>query len=210
MGYYLSKSLLSEGHEVLVIDRDPARVERIEEELGSVCMQGDGCEAATLEEAGARRAGLFVAVTGEDEDNLVACQVARHRFNVPRVVARMNNPRNEALFKKLGIDVTISATNLILEHIGQEVSSRRLVHLLDISETSIEVVQIRVQAGAPAVGRQIGQLALPSGNVLALIIRNREVVLPADDTAIEADDRVIAVTSTDTEQALCSVLCGNY
>jgi trk system potassium uptake protein TrkA len=121
VGYYLSKALLNEGHEILVIEKDAAKVEHIEEELGSICMQGDGCEAATLEEAGTERAGLFIAVTNEDEDNLVACQVAKHKFNVPRIIARIGNPKNETLFKRLGIDVTVSATNLILEYIEQEV-----------------------------------------------------------------------------------------
>lgn len=208
LGYYLSKGLLSEGHEVLVIEKERVKVERIEEELGSICMEGDGCEAATLEEAGTERASLFVAVTDEDEDNLVACQVARHMFNVPRVIARISNPKNETLFKILGIDVTVSATNLILEHIGQELPTRPIVHLLELKGTKIEIVELRVSSESPAIGKQIRDLTLPPGTVLALVIRGQDIRSLTPDTAIEVNDRIVAVTNVDVEQALCLELCG--
>jgi len=130
VGYYLSQALLSEGHEVLILEKDPAKCGAICEQLGSVVVRGDGCEARTLGDAGTERADILIAVTDEDEDNLVACQVAKHKFKVPRTIARINNPKNEALFKKLGIDVTISSTNIILEHIEEEVPTHPLVHLL--------------------------------------------------------------------------------
>src|SRR3972149_6109368 len=116
VGYYLTKALLGEGHEVLLVEKDAAICETITDELGSVCLRGDGCEATTLAEVGTDRADMLIAVTGDDEDNLVACQVAKHKFNVPRTIARIGNPQNEMLFKKLGIDVTVSSTKIILEH----------------------------------------------------------------------------------------------
>ena len=209
LGYYLSKGLLSEGHEVLVIEKDPVKVERIEEELGSICMQGDGCEGAVLEEAGTERAGLFVAVTDEDEDNLVSCQVAKHKFNVPRIIARISNPKNEALFKKLGIDVTVSATNLILEHIEQEVPTHPLIHLLELKESKLEIVEVKISPDSPVVGKQLKELALPPGSILALVIRNQDFMVPTQDTTLQAEDRVIAVTSADLEQALRTELSGS-
>lgn len=208
LGYYLSKGLLSEGHEVLVIEKDPMKVERIEEELGSICMEGDGCEASTLEEAGTERASLFVAVTNEDEDNLVSCQVARHMFNVPRVIARISNPKNEALFKTLGIDVTVSATNLILEHIGQEVPTRPLVHLLELKGNKLEIVEIRIAANAPSVGRQVRDLSLPAGTILALVVRGQDIKALTADSTIEAGDRIVAVTNAAVEQVLLAELAG--
>jgi trk system potassium uptake protein TrkA len=117
VGFYLAKELVEAGHEALVIEEDSAKASEITEMLGEIVMRGDGCEAAVQEQAGSGRADLFLAVTGEDEANLVACQVARHRFNVKRIVARINNPKNEAIFHKLGIDVTVSATSVILSQI---------------------------------------------------------------------------------------------
>jgi len=209
VGYYLSKALLGEGHEVLVIEKDATRVERIEEELGSICMQGDGCEAATLEEAGAERANLFAAVTDEDEDNLVACQVAKHKFNVPRIIARIGNPRNEALFKKLGIDVTVSATNLILEYIEQEVPTHPLTHLRELKEGELEIVEVRIPSGSTAIGKEVRELPLPPGSLLSLIVKEEGVQVPTPYTTLEAEDRVIAVTKPELEEALRNILTGS-
>src|ERR1039458_2597468 len=126
VGYHLAKALLTEGHEILVIEKDQSRIDYICNELGSICLNGDGCEAAVLSEAGTERADMLIAVTGDDEDNLVACQVAKHKFKVPRTIARIKNPRHEKLFKTLGIDVTVSATNIILENIETEVPTHPL------------------------------------------------------------------------------------
>ena len=119
VGYYLTKTLLDEGHEVLIVEKEANICETINNELGSICLRGDGCETATLAEVGTERADMLVAVTGEDPDNLVACQIAKHKFSVNRTIARIRNPQNEVLFKKLGIDVTVSGTNVILEYIEE-------------------------------------------------------------------------------------------
>ena len=119
VGYYLSFALLSKGHEVLIIEREAGKCKAIAEDLGSVVMHGDGAEVRTLEDAGAGRADLLIAVTRRDEVNLVACQVAKHKFGIRRTIARVSNPKDEALFKMLGIDVTVSSTSLILEQIEE-------------------------------------------------------------------------------------------
>ena len=209
LGYYLSKELLNEGHEILVIEKDAIKVEHIEEELGSICMQGDGCEAATLEEAGTERANLFIAVTDEDEDNLVSCQIAKHRFNVPRIISRISNPKNETLFKKLGIDVTISATNLILEHIEEKLPTHSLVHIFELQDGDLEIVEVRIPSTSTAIGKKIRELSLPPGSILSLIVREQGVQVPTEETILEADDRVIAVTKHDLEEDLRVVLTGN-
>ena len=209
VGYYLSRALLTEGHEVLIIEKDAAKVRRIEDELGSICIHGDGCEAATLEEAGTRRANLFVAVTDEDEDNLVACQVAKHRFNVPRTIARIGNPKNEALFKRLGIDVTVSTTNLILEQIEQELPTHPLIHLLELRRSGLEIVEVRIPSTSTAVGKQPTGLSLPPGSVLLLVIREGGVQVPSPETILEADDRVLVVTRPELEQDLRHILAGS-
>ena len=209
IGYYLSKALIDEGHEILVIEKNAVLVDHIEEDLGSICMHGDGCEAATLEEAGTERAGLFIAVTDEDEDNLVACQVAKHKFNVPRIIARIGNPKNETLFKKLGIDVTISATNLILEYIEQEVPTHSLVRLVDLKRDELELVEVKISSTSAAAGKRVSELDLPPGSILSLIVNESGVQVPTQETILGADDRVIAVISFDLEEALLNILVGS-
>jgi len=203
VGYHLCKALLKEGHEVLVLDKDAAKCENFEDEMGSVCVRGDGCEVATLAEAGVSRAEVFIAATDEDEDNLVACQVAKHKFGVPRTIARVNNPENEKIFKKLGVDCPISVTNLILEHIEEEIPTHPLIHLLAMGEEKVEIVEVKILKGSKSVGKSVKELSLPSDSILALLIRNgQKPQVPTVDTVLEVNDRIVALTTTDSEAAL--------
>ena len=203
VGYHLCKALLKEGHEVLVLDKDAARCENFEDDLGSVCVRGDGCEVATLAEAGVSRAEVFIAATDEDEDNLVACQVAKHKFGVPRTIARVNNPENEKIFRKLGVDCPISVTTLILEHIEEKIPTHPLIHLLAMGEEKMEIVEVRILEGSKSVGKLVKDLSLPSDSILALLIRNgQKPQVPTVDTVLEVNDRIIALTTTDSEVAL--------
>jgi len=210
VGYHLCKALLKEGHEVLVLDKDAAKCENFEDELGSVCVRGDGCEVATLAEAGASRAEVFIAATDEDEDNLVACQVAKHKFGVPRTIARVNNPENEKIFKKLGVDCPISVTNLILEHIEEKIPTHPLIHLLTMGEEKVEIIEVKILKGSKSVGKSVKELSLPSDSILALLIRNgQKPQVPTADTILETNDRIIALTTTDSEAALQAELADN-
>jgi len=206
VGYYLSQALLSEGHEVLILEKDAARCGAICEQLGSVVVRGDGCEARTLAEAGTERADMFIAVTDEDEDNLVACQVAKHKFKVQRTIARINNPKNEALFKKLGIDVTVSSTNLILEHIEEEVPTHPLVHLLTLKGGDLEIVEVKIPPDSSVVGKRMRQIVFPPDSVICLMIGTRGPKVPTGDTILEADAQVVAVTRPEAEGALRAAL----
>ena len=207
VGYYLAKALLEEGHEILIIEQNPAICDVINDELGGICTRGDGCEVSTLMKAGATRAAMFVAVTGEDQHNLVACQLAKHKFKVPRTIARIKNPKNEGLFKKLGIDVTISGTNVILEHITEEVPTHPLTHLMQIPDNGLEVVELRIPAGSASVGKTVKDIPLPSGSMLSLIIRkDQKPIVPVATTVLLAGDQVIAVTSAASEEALRAAL----
>lgn len=200
VGYHLAKALIAD-HEVLVIELDSARVDFVSEELGAeVIMQGDACDAATMERAGMERADLVVAVIGEDRDNLTFCQIAKARFAVPRAVARINNPQNEPLFRKLGIDSTVSATNLILGHIEQELPWRGMIPLMTLQ--GIELVEVRVPRDANIVGKQVKQLLLPQGSLLNLVISEGVPRLPTAETIIHPDDILVAVTSIENEEAL--------
>jgi trk system potassium uptake protein TrkA len=208
VGYHLARALVAD-HEVLVIELDPSRVDFIAEELGTdVIMQGDACDAATMERAGMERADLVVAATGDDDDNLTFCQIAKARFSVPRAVARINNPQNEGLFRQLGIDSTVSATNLIMGHIEQELPWRGLIPLMTLGGLNLEIVEVRVPPAALTVGKQVKQLLLPQGSLLCLIISEGTPRLPAPDTTIHADDILVAVTNIEAEEALRDALTG--
>ena len=209
VGYYLTRALLGEGHEVLAIEKNAAVCRTINEEMGNVCFRGDGCEAATLQEIGTGRADMLVAVTGDDEDNLVACQVAKFKFNVPRTIARIRNPRNETLFKKLGVDVTVSSTHIILEAIEEEVPTHPLTHLLAIREEGLEIVDVRISLDSTTVGKSVKELSLPAGSELVLIIpKELKPYVPTADAILKAGDRIIALTAPESEEALRAALRG--
>lgn len=205
VGYYLAKELVEEGHEVLVIEKDSVKAERIAEELGDISLWGDGCEATTMEMAGFGRADMVIAVTGDDEDNLVSCQVAKAMFNVPRAVARINNPKNEEIFKKLGIDTTVSATAAILAQIEQEIPTHPLVPLLRLKGGGLEIVEVKVPVNAAVVGRRIDDILLPPQSIVALVIDDEgEPRVPNAETVVQGGDEVVAVTRTENEDALRS------
>ena len=207
VGYYLAKELVEEGHEVLVIEKDATKVEHIAEDLGDITLRGDGCEAATMEMAGFGRADMVIAVTGDDEDNLCVCQVAKAKFNVPRALARINNPKNEEIFKRLGIDTTVSATAAILAQIEQELPTHPLIPLLTLKGGGLEMVEVRVPENSAVVGKRIGEILLPQQSLIALIVDEDGVPrVPKNDTVVRAGDEVVAVTRTENEDALRSVL----
>ena len=209
VGYYLAKALLDEGHEVLVVEKNASFCEVIREEMGSVCFRGDGCEAATLAEVGTGRADMFIAVTGDDEDNLVSCQVAKHKFNVPRTIARIRNPKNEVIFKKLGIDVTVSSTNIIMEHIEEEVPTHPLIHLRTLTDKELEIVEVKILPNSTTIGKMVKDVSLPKGSTLSLLLRKQhKPIIPKANTTLQAEDHIIAVISPESEEALRTALTG--
>lgn len=207
VGYYLAKALLEEGHEVLLLDKSSAVCKTINEELGGICTLGDGCEAATLTDVGTARADMFVAVTGDDDDNLIACQVAKHQFNVLRTIARLRNPQNETLFKKLGVDVTVSSTNMILEAIEREVPTHPLTHLLTLRDKGLVLVDVRIPEKSEVAGKAMSALKLPKGSAAVLVIhKDLGPEVPTPNTVLQSEDQVIAVTSPELEEALRAAL----
>jgi len=172
-------------------------------------MRGDGCETAVLTEAGLNRADVLIATTSHDEDNLVSCQVAKHRFKVPRTISLVNNPNNDSIFRKLGIDATISVTNTILEHVEQEIPAHPLIHLLTMSGKMEEIVELTVNKEAPAIGKSLGQLRLPPDTTIALLMReNEKPRIPDAETVFMENDRVVALTTLDSEKILERNLLG--
>jgi trk system potassium uptake protein TrkA len=208
VGYYLTKELLTAGHEVVMIEKDPARARSIADELGSIVIPNDGCEGRYQAEAGMARADVVAAVTGDDEDNLVACQVAKMRFNVPRAIARVNNPKNEALFRRLAIDDTVSPTRAILAVIEHEIPIHDLLHLAELEGGDVQVVEAQLDASSPAIGRMLRDLELPEGSTIAVIVRDDRAIAARSDTALRVGDSVLAITSAEHEAELRSQLIG--
>ena len=209
VGYYLTKVLVNEGYEILLIEKNPKKVLVYAERFGSVVLEGDGAELATLEAAGAARADVVVAVTGDDEDNLVICQTAKRLFNVPRTIARVNNPKNEEIFKKLGIDVTVSSTNLILSVIEQEIPERGLVHLMTLKHAQVAIVEATVEDNAPVVGMSLSDIAFPDNVVISAVLRDGNLILPKGDTVLMPDDEVIALAARENEDAFRQMMTGD-
>ncbi len=209
VGYYLTKTLVNEGNEVLLIERKPDKVALFTERFGSVVLQGDGAEVSTLDKAGAARADVVVAVTGEDEDNLVICQVAKKRFEVPKTIARVNNPKNEEIFRELGIDVTVSQTNLILNIIEQEIPDRPLVHLMTLKHAQMAIVEAIVGPKSSAINQPLSAVKLPNNVVLSAILRDSALLIPRGDTRLLPGDEVIAVTDRGSEEPLRKLLTGD-
>ena len=206
VGYYLTKTLLNEGHEVLLIERDVHKVETYAERFGSVVLAGDGAEAATQAAAGAARADVVIAVTGEDEDNLVVCQVAKQKFHVGRTIARVNNPKNEQLFRLLGIDVTVSQTNYILNLIEQAIPERAFIHLLSLRHADLAIIEATISEQSPVAHRSIEDVELPVDCVIAAIARGPHLIVPNGSTEILPDDEIIAVTHREQEDELRRLL----
>jgi trk system potassium uptake protein TrkA len=176
-----------------VVEADARRYQVVEEELEHRVQYGDGSELWVLERAGIERAELVIAVTGDDEDNILICQVAREKYGVDRVIARCNNPRNMQHFELLGIKPTISATDLILRLIEHEVPKYGLVHLLDLPEERLEIIELEVAEDSAAAGSRVMDLGLPDGSLVISILRDGGGFVPAGDSVVEAGDEVLLV-----------------
>jgi trk system potassium uptake protein TrkA len=202
VGFYLARELIAQGHEVLLIEKSASRCEMIAAELGNVVQRGNADEASVLAEAGTNRAEVVVAVTGDDEDNLVICQVAKRRFNVPRAIARINNPKNEEIFRLLGIDATVSSTDLILSVIEQEIPEQALVPLLRLRHADVEVVDITLPKDSTLDGMVLRELRLPPESLVAFVIRGGESIFPTGGTTLRSGDEILALTRPKHEEEL--------
>ena len=185
VGLNLARELIRNGQEVTLVENDRRAYLRIEQELEHAIQYGDGTELWVLERAGIQRADLVVAVTGDDEDNILICQVAKEKYLCERIIARCNNPRNLQHFKLLGIQPAVSATDLILNLIEHEVPGHGLVHLLDLPDEQLEIIEVEVLEGAPAAGRKVSELDLPEGSlIISVLPRGKAGFVPKPDTMI--------------------------
>ena len=202
VGWNLARELISKRHEVTVIEADQHRYAVVEQELEHSAMYGDGSELWVLERSGIERADLVVAVTGDDEDNILISQVSREKYGVERVVARCNNPRNLQHFELLGVRPVISATDLILRLIEHEVPKYGLVHLLDLPEERLEIIELVVSDRAPAAGTLVSDLGLPDGALVISVLRDGSGFVQKADTVVEAGDEVLVVLDPGLEDII--------
>lgn len=194
VSYYLSRQFIEAGHEVLVIEPDMGLRARLEEELGGVTLVGEGCRIKCLDEAGVSRADVFIAATEADERNLAACQLAKLKYHVPRVVAKLNNPRNRNIFRKLGIEHTVDVAALVLENMKAQIPVFPLVRLLSLEDEGMEVVEVRVTDESWFIDRKIGETAVAFLSESACLVRmgsGPQVV--SDTTRLQAGDIIICV-----------------
>src|SRR5437868_12269696 len=189
VGWNLARELIGRDREVTLIESDHARFRVVEEELEHAVQYGDATELWVLERAGIQRADLVIAVTGDDEDNILICQMAKEKYGCGRIVARVNNPRNLQHFKLLGIQPAVSATDLILRLIEHEVPRYGLVHLLALEEERLEIIELEVGNGAPAAGQKVAEVDLPEGALIISVLRTGGGFVPKADTVIEDGDR---------------------
>src|SRR5918997_454960 len=186
VGWNLARELIEKGNEVTLVEQDRRRYLIIEEELEHAVQYGDATELWVLERAGIQRCDLAIAVTGDDEDNILICQIAKEKYLCERTIARVNNPRNLQHFELLGIQPAVSATDLILRLIEHEVPQYGLVHLLDLPAERLEIIEIEVTPQAPAASQKVADIAIPEGSLIISVLRNGEGIVPQHPPSIEA------------------------
>ena len=202
VGWNLARELIAKGNEVTLIEQRRSRYLTIEQELEHAVQYGDATEMWVLERAGIQRAELVIAVTGDDEDNLMICQMAKQKYLCERIIARVNNPRNREWFELLGIQPAVSATDLILRLIEHEVPSYGLVHLLDLRDEQLEIIEVEVIPTAPAAGKAVQEIELPEGSLIISVLRGGTGFVPKADTVIEPGDEVLLVLDPGLEDAI--------
>ncbi|MGE5561021.1 MAG: potassium channel family protein [Chloroflexota bacterium] len=208
VGWYLVETLVGHGHVVSVIDDQPQACARIAEEFNVTVICGDGTSTKAMADAGADRADVVAAVTGQDEENLVACQLAKRVFGVARAIARVNNPKNERVFRDLGVDAAVSSTSIIAGLIEREAIASSLKTLFAFKKGDLEIVQVDIDNTATARGMSIRNIHVPEQCVLVSIIRGEHVIIPRGDTVLMSGDAVLALTPSENQEALSQALVG--
>src|ERR1700734_426028 len=193
VGWNLARELTAKDQEVTLIESDHRRFRVVEQELEHAVQYGDATEMWVLERAGIQRADLVIAVTGDDEDNILICHVAKEKYGCERIVARVNNPRNLDHFKMLGVQPAVSATDLILRLIEHEVPEYGLVQLLALEEEHLEIIELEVGEGSQAAGRTIREITLPEGALIISVLRSGRGFVPKADSVIAAGDQVLLI-----------------
>ncbi|MCX8094213.1 MAG: TrkA family potassium uptake protein [Candidatus Goldbacteria bacterium] len=205
-GYNLTKLLMEEGHEVLLVEKNKARYFELNNELGENIFLGDASESEVLKNIGTNRANVLVAVTGDDDTNLVICQMAKIMYMVPRTIARISNPKNEDIFSSLGVDNVVNTTQIVNSLIEKEVDAGMLVPVMELKGGKVEIVETEITSNSPVVNKQIKDIKLPEDCLIVSIVRGDDVIFPHGNTTLQKDDTVMALVSKDKKAELRKIL----
>ena len=206
VGANVARSLINMGHEVTLVEQSRERFERLEQEFEHQVQVGDATELFVLERAGiGRPADIVIAVTGDDEDNLVIGQLSREKYQVERVIARVNDPRNQQVFDLLEIPQTVSATQMVLGLIEHEVPAHELIHLLELKKENLEIVEVEIEPGAPAAGKRVDELSLENARLIS-VLRDGKAEIAVGSTKLQAGDQVLAILEPGQEDDLRRLL----
>ena len=209
VGLFIANDLRGAGHEVQLIEQNPAVVERAVADEGVEWVVADGCEVSSLREAGLERCDVVVAATGDDEDNLVISLLAKQEFAVPRVIARVNHPTNEWMFNEnWGVDLSVSTPHLITALVEEAVTVGRLVRILQFERGQARLVEVTLADDSPVVDRSIKEIDVPRDATVVAVVRREHVVVPRGDTVFEAGDEVLAMVTPDSEEEVRRILTG--
>jgi len=208
IGFHLAQKLIHDKHSVTVIEKDKERCEGVSQNLDTMVINGDGCDPKYLEDAEVGRADVFVAVTADDEDNLISCQLAKEVFGVRRTVARVNNPKNEHIFTELGVDVPVNSTTIIAKIIEEEASFEDFINLMTFKRGKLALVRVDLGGESPVINKRVKDVVLPENSVLVSIVRGDSIIVPKGETLLNKGDDVVALTSIENEQQLLDILIG--
>jgi trk system potassium uptake protein len=209
VGLFIANDLHATGHEVQLIEQNPAVVDRAVADEGVEWFIADACEVSSLKEAGLERCDVVVAATGDDEDNLVISLLAKQEFAVPRVIARVNHPKNEWMFNEnWGVDLSVSTPHLITALVEEAVSVGRLVRILQFERGQARLVEVTLAENAPVVDRALKDIDMPRDATVVAVVRGEHVVMPRGDTIFETGDEVLAMVTPDSEENVRGILTG--
>ncbi|MBI5143757.1 MAG: TrkA family potassium uptake protein [Candidatus Omnitrophica bacterium] len=208
VGFNLAQKLIQDKHTVTMIEKDKARCEGMSQNLDAMVINGDGCEPKYLEDAEVERADVVAAVTADDEDNLIICQLAKEVFGVRRTVARVNNPKNEHIFAELGVDVPVNATTIIAKIIEEEASFEDFINLMTFKRGKLALVRVDLASDSPVIDKCVKDVVLPENSVLVAIVRGENIIVPKGETLLKKGDDIIALTTIENEQQLLDMLVG--
>jgi trk system potassium uptake protein TrkA len=209
VGSFVAEDLSAKGHDIVVIEQDPAVIDIVKPELDVSWVKGDACELYTLDAAVLSSCEVVVAATGDDEDNLVISLLAKQEFAVPRVVARVNHPDNEWLFtESWGVDVAVSMPHLLTSLVEEAVSIGDVVKLLNLEQGKVALLEVTLDEGSPAANKTVGELRLPPDCTVVAIVRERHVITPSDETPLQVGDEVMALAAPEAEEDLRRALTG--
>ena len=201
VGLSLTRLLQEEKHEVVLVEKDPARFARLSDELGEAVIMGDGADLGTLLDMGANRADVLVAATGTDQDNLVICQLAKLIYLIPRTIAVVNDPKNEELFSSLGVDATVSSTGIIASLIEEKIDAGMAIPLLAFKECGLEIFKTQLSTESSIIKKKISQLDLPKDLIIIAAMRGNQVIIPKGDTVFLPGDTIIMLIREENKEA---------